>query len=109
MVTILPVATAFVAMVNVAVVAPAATVTDAGTVAALVSLLVSVIRAPPAGAADVSVTVAVLLAPAVRLAGFRATELKEAGGAASLTTKPSLPPALCACTGATTGKLVDAV
>jgi hypothetical protein len=44
---------------NVAVVAEAATVTDAGTVS-LVLVLVSVTKAPPAGAALLSVTVQVV-------------------------------------------------
>ena len=43
--------TALVVTTNVAVVAPAATVTEAGTVAALVLLLVNATTAPPAGAA----------------------------------------------------------
>src|SRR5215471_16994167 len=45
---------------KVAVVAPAATVTDAGTVAAFVLLLASATTAPPAGAAVAKVTVPVL-------------------------------------------------
>ncbi len=57
-------------MAKVAVVAPAATVTEAGTVAALMLLLVSVHHRPPAGAACVSVTVPVLPAPPVTAAGF---------------------------------------
>ena len=52
--------TGFVVIVNVAVVAPAGTVTDAGTVAALMLLLVSVTNAPAGGAAFASVTVPVL-------------------------------------------------
>jgi hypothetical protein len=48
--------------VNVAVVCPAATVTDAGTVAALVALLLRLITVPPLGAAAVNVTVAVAFA-----------------------------------------------
>src|SRR5512132_3042242 len=49
--------TALVVTANVFVVAPAATVTESGTVAAAPLLLVSVTTAPPAGAALVSVTV----------------------------------------------------
>jgi hypothetical protein len=60
--------------VNVAVVAPAATVTDAGTdPAALFDA--SVTTKPPAGAADVRVTVPVLGVPPVTDVGFKATVL----------------------------------
>ena len=58
---------------NVAVVAPTATVTEAGTVrAALVSL--SVTDAPPVGAACVKVTVHVLEAFCPRLVGLHASD-----------------------------------
>src|SRR5262249_12977094 len=50
--------------------APAAKVTDTGTVAAFRLLLVRVTTAPPAGAATPRVTVAVLLAPPVTAAGL---------------------------------------
>ena len=72
----MPTVTVLVATVNVAVVAPAATVTEAGTVAALVLLLVNATTAPPAGAAALSVTVPVLFAfaPPVRLPGFSVIE-----------------------------------
>ena len=62
--------TAFVMTAKLALVAPAATVTAAGTVAAFVLLLVSVTTAPPAGAALVSVTVPVLTAPPISTEGF---------------------------------------
>jgi hypothetical protein len=83
-----PTVRVFVATVNVAVVAPAATVTDGGTVATLGLLLVNATTAPPAGAAALSVTVPVLFAPPVTVAGFSATEVSagltvsalEAGG-----------------------------
>src|SRR6478672_11590986 len=74
MVAIVPAVTVFVATVNVAVVAPAATVTDGGTVAALVLLLFNATTAPPAGAAALSVTVPVLFAPPVSVAGFSVIE-----------------------------------
>ena len=60
--------------VNVALVAPAATVTLAGTVAAAVLLLVRVTTAPPEGAALVSVTVPCDAVPPVTLAGLTATD-----------------------------------
>ena len=66
--------------VKVAVVAPAATVTDAGTVAAFVLLLVSATAAPPAGAAVVKVTVPVLAAPPVTAVGFSESTATPADG-----------------------------
>ena len=56
---------------NVAVVAPAVTVTDAGTVSEVL-LLASVTLEPPAGAIWVSVTVQVLTALCPRLVGLQA-------------------------------------
>jgi hypothetical protein len=58
--------------VNVAVVAPADTVTDAGTVSSVL-LLASVTEAPPAGAGWVVVTVQVDTALCPRLVGLHAT------------------------------------
>ena len=58
--------------VNVAVVAPEATVTVAGTVSRVL-LLASVTVEPPAGAVWVSVTVQVLAALWLRLAGLQLT------------------------------------
>ena len=57
---------------NVAVVAPAATLTEAGTVRDAL-LLASITLDPPAGAVWVSVTVHVLTAPCPRLVGVQAT------------------------------------
>src|SRR5205085_2595399 len=68
------VVTALVVTANVALVAPAATGTDGGTVAALRLLLVSVTTAPPAGAALVSVTLPVLPAPPTSTEGFSVNE-----------------------------------
>ena len=57
---------------NVPVVAPEVTVTDAGTVSSALALE-SVTLDPPAGAASVSVTVQVLTAPCPRLIGLQVT------------------------------------
>src|SRR5436190_7875559 len=73
MVAIVPAVTVVVLTVNVAVVAPAATVTEVGTLAAVL-LLASITTAPPAGAAALSVTVPVLFAGPVRLPGFSVIE-----------------------------------
>jgi len=62
-VTEAPIAIACAVIVNVAVVAPSATVTLGGTVAMVVLLLDSVTAAPPAGAAALSVTVPVPVPP----------------------------------------------
>jgi glycine cleavage system aminomethyltransferase T len=70
--------TALVATAVVADVAPAGTVRLAGTVAAAVLLLDSDTTAPPDGAAAVSVTVAVLVAPPCTVDGLRLTELRAA-------------------------------
>src|SRR5215471_5041568 len=69
-VTTVPVVTGLVVMAKVALVAPAATVTEAGTAAALALLLVSETSAPPTGAAMASVTVPVLPAPPVTVDGL---------------------------------------
>src|SRR6476620_6461345 len=87
MVAIVPAVTVVVLTLNVAVVAPAATVTEVGTVAAVL-LLASITTAPPAGAEALSVTVPVLFAGPVRLPGFSVIEASagltidapEAGG-----------------------------
>src|SRR5437868_14242007 len=78
MIATVPTVTVFVATVNLAVVAPAARATDAGTVAALRLLLVNATTAPPAGAAALSVTVPVLFAPPVSVAGFSVIEARVA-------------------------------
>jgi hypothetical protein len=72
-------ATAVVVTVNVPVVAPAATVTLAGTVADAL-LLDRVTTAPPVGATELSVTVPVELAPPTRLVGTRATDVTVTAG-----------------------------
>jgi hypothetical protein len=63
---------------NVAVVAPAATVTDAGTVSEAL-LLASVTPEPPAGAVWVSDTVQVLTELCPRLVGLQATPESRTG------------------------------
>ena len=69
--------TALVLTVNVALVAPAATVTLEGTLAAVVLLLESVTCAPPVGAGPLSVTVPVEEFPPVTLVGFSESEERE--------------------------------
>jgi hypothetical protein len=71
-------ATGLVVIVNVAVVAFAATVTVAGTCAAAVLLLDRVTAAPPAGADPVRVTVPVEVVPPVTEVGLRVTVLSAA-------------------------------
>ena len=70
--------TGLVVMMNVAVVAFAATVTLAGTWAAVVLLLESVTTAPPAGAGPLNVTVPVEELPPITELGLRVIELKVA-------------------------------
>ena len=79
-VTAVAVATALLVTAKVAIVAPAATVTDAGVVAALMLLLASVTAAPPAGAVVARVTVPVLFAPPTTAVGFSANAARPAGG-----------------------------
>ena len=67
-------------MVNVADIAPAGTVTFTGTVAAVVLLDASVTTAPPAGAADVKVTVPVLVTAPNMDDGLSVTAESAAGG-----------------------------
>ena len=79
MVTIASDATEFVVAVKVAVVAPASTVTDAGTWAAAVLLDVKLTAAPPAGAGAFKVTVPVDDTPPCTVAGLMLTPLSAAG------------------------------
>ena len=84
-------ATPLVVTVNVVDVLPAATVTLAGTVAAGFPLE-SVTTAPPVGAAALSVTVPVELAPPVTLVGFRVTEASTAEGGSTVSVVPWVEP-----------------
>ena len=70
--------TGFVVTLKVAVVAPAATVTLAGTMAADLSLA-SVITTPPAGAGPLIVTVPVDPVPPWTLVGLKASEVRFTG------------------------------
>ena len=89
MVTVALTATGVVVIVNVALVAPAATVTLAGTVAAAVLLLPSVTTAPPVGAALLNVTVPVEEAPPVTVAGL--TDTEETVGGFTVSVAPCVP------------------
>ncbi len=81
MVTAVDAATALVLTVKVALVAPAATVTLEGTVAAAVLLLESATCAPPAGAAPLNVTVPVEdCVPPITLVGLSVSDESVAGG-----------------------------
>jgi len=70
-------ATRLTATLKVAVVAPAATVTDAGTVAAAVLELESVTTVPPAGAAADKVIFPVLDVPPITEVGVRTRLLRR--------------------------------
>ena len=72
---------------KVAEVAPARTVTLAGTAAAAGLLLESVTTAPPAGAAEERVTVPVDPEPPTTLAGLRETEVRVATTGAGFTAR----------------------
>jgi len=110
-------ATVVVEATNVAVAAPSATVTLAGTVTAA-ALLESVTRTPPAGAAEVSVTVPVEDAPPVTVAGFIARPARLPGGGVTVRTAETVAPppvaemvgvACVAGTSVATGKLAAVV
>ena len=76
---------------NVALVAPAGTVTDAGTVSEAL-LLVNVTVDPPAGAVWVGVTVQVLTPPGPRLTGLQATPETSTGASRLIVAVWELPP-----------------
>ena len=80
-----------VAALKVALVAPAATVTDAGTVSEVL-LLASVTTEPPVGAVWVRVTVQVLTALEPRLVGLQATPEKSTDATRLIVAVWELPP-----------------
>ena len=77
--------------VNVADVAPAGTVSEAGTGSAVVLLAASVTAPPPVGAAWLSVTVQVVATPEVMLVGAHASDDAPATGV-TVTVAVVLPP-----------------
>src|SRR5712671_1881834 len=88
--TVVDAATALVLTVKDALVAPAATVTLEGTLAAVVLLLESVTCAPPVGAGPLSVTVPVEEFPPVTLVGFSEIEERETDAGVEETSKPKI-------------------
>jgi hypothetical protein len=76
---------------NVALVAPAATVADAGTVSRLL-LLFSVTVDPPAGAAEFKVTVHVLTPLGLRLVGLQVSAETSTGATRAIVAVCELPP-----------------
>jgi hypothetical protein len=81
MVTVVDAATALVLTVNDTLVAPAATITLEGTLAAAVLLLERMTCAPPAGAGPLSVTVPVEdCTPPTTLVGFSESDERVGGG-----------------------------
>jgi hypothetical protein len=87
MLTVVDANTALVLTVNVALVAPAATITLDGVLATFVLLLESVTTAPPEGAAPLRVTVPVEdCTPPTTFVGFSVSEESvEVGGGAGVT------------------------
>jgi hypothetical protein len=89
-VTVVDATTALVLTVKITLVAPAATVTLAGTLAAAVLLLDSVTCAPPEGAGPLSVTVPVEEFPPVTLVGFTESEERETDAGTEDTSKSKI-------------------
>jgi hypothetical protein len=84
--------TADVVAVNVALIAPAATVAVAGTPTAAVLPLDSETTAPPAGAPLESVTLPCEVVPPVTLVGFTLTLCRLAGGGTGVTVSVAVLP-----------------
>ena len=87
------VVTALVLTVNVPLLAPAATVTVAGTVAVDVLLLERETTAPPVGAGPLSVTVPVEGDPPVTLVGFSVSEERVRAGGSTVSEAVLVAPA----------------
>src|SRR5258708_28693949 len=87
MVTAVWEATAVVMQVNIALVAPAATVTLEGTLAAAALLLERATCTPPAGAGPLNVTVPVEEFPPVILVGFSESDERDIVGGAGYCSK----------------------
>ena len=87
------VVTALVLTVNVALLAPAATVTVAGTVAVDVLLLERETTAPPMGAGPLSITVPVEGDPPVTLVGFSVSEERVRAGGSTVSEAVLVAPA----------------